>query len=48
MDNPETLETWGTQDTGRRKTNHKSTTNKQTEQHGTHQQAGMNTGARDV
>jgi len=22
MDNPETLETWGTQDTGRRKTNH--------------------------
>ena len=40
MDNPEKLETVGTQDTGRRQTQHKKTT-KTMSKHGTKKKTGM-------
>ena len=50
MENPETRETFGTQDTGRRYTKqkiHHNTENYKDEQHGPHQKTGTNPVARE-
>jgi len=49
MDNPVTLATNGTQDTRRRQTNHKNTTQKTKEMSNAdpHQQSGVNLGSRE-
>ena len=47
MDNPETLASLGTQDTGRRQTKNSNTENLKDEQHRPHREPGMKQGARE-